>query len=208
MKIKIKMKIYGILFLLILLTVTVTITLRFEKHFPTAASQYCDRVIVRKTSEMLNDVLLNSMKDESTDEILKPEKDSEGNIRYINVDTDKVNSIKSRLTLDIINAMEEYKGMSFGIPLGNALGSYSFSGMGPEIPVKAVPVGSVVSNIKSSFTSGGINQTKYELYIEFILCIEVTGPFTVETREVTGELCIAQTVIVGEADGIIWGSNN
>ncbi len=207
MKTKTKFKIFYMLLFTVLSIVIIFMAIRLEKHFPSAASQYCDRVIVSKTSEILNSVLLSSIKDENTDGILKPEKDSEGNVRYINVDTAKVNRLKSELTLNIITAMEEFKRLSFGIPLGNALGSYSLSGMGPDIPVKAVPVGSVVSKIKSSFTSGGINQTKYELYIEFVLCIEVTGPFTVETREVTGELCIAQTVIVGEADGIIWGGD-
>lgn len=207
MKRKTKFKIYVMLLLILILTAVVFTSIRFEKHFPAAASQYCDRVIVSKTSEILNGALLNSVKNQNIDGILMPEKDDEGNIRYINVDTSKVNRLKSELTLDIISALEDYKRISFGIPLGNALGSYALSGMGPEIPVKAVPVGSVISKIKSSFTSGGINQTKYELYIEFILCIEVTSPFTVETREVTGELCIAQTVIVGEADGIIWGSD-
>lgn len=207
MKAKTKFKIYLTLLLTALSAAVILMAIRFEKHFPSAASQYCDRVIVSKTSEILNSVLLDSIKNENTDDILRPEKDAEGNIRYINVDTAKVNRLKSELTLDIISALEDYKRISFGIPLGNALGSYVLSGLGPEIPVKAVPVGSVISKIKSSFTSGGINQTKYELYIEFMLCIEVTSPFTAETREVTGELCIAQTVIVGETNGIIWGSD-
>ena len=203
-------KIKFILIALCLLTAifVVLLALRIERHFPTVASRYCDQVIVREISRLMNDRILQTYGDYDKDDILIIEKDENGNITLIDIDTQYVNLIKSKLTLDIIEKLTEYRALDFGIPLGNALNSYAFSGLGPEIPIKATPVGNVVSKTKSSLVSGGVNQTKYELYIEFIACVEISGPLFTETREIKTELCIAQTVIIGKVPGIIWGSND
>lgn len=208
MKNKTKIKLVLIFAAVILIAILIYSVICFKANFPEAASRYCDRVVVAQMSEMLNQTLLEAISEEDTTDILDIRRDITGNIELITVNTEKVNLIKSRLTLRILDAMKNKDIMNFGIPLGNVVGSYIFSGLGPDIPVNVVPVGSVVSKTKSSFVSGGINQTKYELYIEFILCIEVVGPFISEAREITGELCVAQTIIVGESPGVIWGGDS
>lgn len=208
MKGKTKLKI-AIIILCVILVAGISITsIRISKNFPAVASRYCDQVIVREISKLINTQMLSSYNQNSQKDILVIEKDEHGNISLIDINTKYVNMIKSELTLEIIKKLTEYDSMNFGIPLGNAMNSYTFSGLGPKIPVKAVPVGSVVSKIKSSLVSGGVNQTKYELYIEFIACVEISGPLFTETREIKTELCIAQTVIVGKVPGIVWGSDN
>ncbi len=208
MKGKTKLKI-AIIILCVILIAGISITsIRISKNFPTVASRYCDQVIVREISKLINTQMLSSYNQNSQKDILIIEKDEYGNVSLIDINTRYVNVIKSELTLEIIKKLTEYDSLNFGIPLGNAMNSYTFSGLGPKIPVKAVPVGSVVSKIKSSLVSGGVNQTKYELYIEFIACVEISGPLFTETREIKTELCIAQTVIVGKIPGIVWGSNN
>ena len=208
MKKKTKIKLILVFTLLLLLALIIYTVICFKTNFPEAATRYCDRVVVAQMSEMLNKTLLESISEKDTADILDIRRDNTGNVELITVNTDKVNLLKSRLTLQILDTMKNKDTMNFGIPLGNVMGSYIFSGLGPDIPINVVPVGSVVSKIKSSFVSGGVNQTKYELYVEFILCIEVVGPFISEAREITGQLCVAQTIIVGESPGVIWGGDN
>ena len=208
MKKKTKIKLIFVFTLLLLLALIIYTVICFKTNFPEAATRYCDRVVVAQMSEMLNKTLLESISEKDTADILDIRRDNTGNVELITVNTDKVNLLKSRLTLQILDTMKNKDTMNFGIPLGNVMGSYIFSGLGPDIPINVVPVGSVVSKIKSSFVSGGVNQTKYELYVEFILCIEVVGPFISEAREITGQLCVAQTIIVGESPGVIWGGDN
>lgn len=203
-----KIKIVIVIICLFTAASIILITIRIEKHFPEVASRYCDQVIVREISRLINNRILHTYEDYNKDDVLIIEKDQNGNIALIDINTEYVNLIKSRLTLDIIEKLTEYKYLDFGIPLGNALNSYAFSGLGPEIPIRATPVGNVVSKTKSSLVSGGVNQTKYELYIEFIACVEISGPLFTETREIKTELCIAQTVIIGKVPGIVWGSDD
>lgn len=203
-----KIKIIFVLICLLTAVGVILFTLRMEKHFPEVASRYCDQVIVREISKLINNRILHTYGNYNKDDVLIIEKDQNGNITLLDINTEYVNLIKSRLTLDIIEKLTEYKALDFGIPLGNALNSYALSGLGPEIPIRATPVGNVVSKTKSSLVSGGVNQTKYELYIEFIACVEISGPLFTETREIKTELCIAQTVIIGKVPGIVWGSDN
>ncbi len=203
-----KIKIILVIICLLTAAGVILFTIRIEKHFPEVASRYCDQVIVREISRLINNRILHTYGDYNKDDVLIIEKDQNGNIALIDINTEYVNLIKSKLTLDIIEKLTEYKALDFGIPLGNALNSYAFSGLGPEIPIRATPVGNVVSKTKSSLVSGGVNQTKYELYIEFIACVEISGPLFTETREIKTELCIAQTVIIGKVPGIVWGSDN
>ena len=51
------------------------------------------------------------------------------------------------------------------IPLGNALGSKLFSGMGPELKVGVLPMGEVSAEYFTEFYAAGINQTRYKIYI-------------------------------------------
>ena len=203
-----KIKIIFVFICLLTAVGVILFTLRMEKHFPEVASRYCDQVIVREISRLINNRILHTYGNYNKDDVLIIEKDQNGNITLLDINTEYVNLIKSRLTLDIIEKLTEYKALDFGIPLGNALNSYALSGLGPEIPIRATPVGNVVSKTKSSLVSGGVNQTKYELYIEFIACVEISGPLFTETREIKTELCIAQTVIIGKVPGIVWGSDN
>lgn len=208
MKCKTKLKIFLFTFLLLFLLLAFVLCYLLEKNFNIAATQYCDQTVVSKMSEILNASMIKTIENENCKNIITTTTDDNGNIKQINVDTNKLNVLKSKMTLSVISDLENYEMIKFGIPFGNALGSYALSGIGPKIPVRAVPVGSAVSKIKSSFVSAGINQTKYELYIEFIVCINIISPFSLHTREIKGELCVAETIIVGETPGVIWGSNN
>lgn len=208
MKKKTKIKLILLLTVLFFTLICVYLAWSFKQNFPDAVNAYCDRVVVARMSEILNSALIEALEQENTEDILDIQKDENGNVVLITVDTEKVNLIKSRLTLHILETLQNEDRMRFGIPLGNVFASYILSGCGPEIPITVVPVGSVVSKTKSSFVSGGINQTKYELYVEFIMCVEIAAPFAKEAREVNGELCIAQTIIIGKSPNVIWGSDD
>ena len=71
-------------------------------------------------------------------------------------------------------------------------------GLGPTLKVHAMTVGTVDGEFFSEFTSAGVNQTLHRI------CLKLTVPLTlmlpggaVETVSET-ELCVAETVIVGQ----------
>lgn len=182
---------------------------RFSVYFPSVADEYAEQDVRAALSELLNLSLLRALTEQSgiLDGIITAERGADGRISYITVDTERLNIIRSVLTLEVYRALKEYDSSVLGIPVGNALGIRLLSGKGPKIPVTIIPLGSVTGEIKSSFSSAGINQTKYELNIEFSISVNVLTPFTRATQELKSVLCVAQTVIIGETPGIIWGQD-
>ena len=182
---------------------------RFSVYFPSVSDEYAEQDVKAALSELLNLSLLRALTEQSgiLDGIIMAERGADGRISYITVDTERLNIIRSVLTLEVYRALKEYDSSVLGIPVGNALGIRLLSGKGPKIPVTIIPLGSVTGEIKSSFSSAGINQTKYELNIEFNISVNVITPFTRATQELKSVLCVAQTVIIGETPGIIWGQD-
>ena len=131
--------------------------------------------------------------------------DNEGKITSIQIDSVKLNTIASELVKDIIESIRSIEYGEFGIPLGNAFGSRIFSGRGPKIKVRIVPLGTVASEIRSDFKSAGINQSLHRIMLEFKICVSLLSPFASSASEFVSSLCIAETVIVGEVPNVIWG---
>ncbi|PKM61595.1 MAG: sporulation protein YunB [Firmicutes bacterium HGW-Firmicutes-21] len=130
--------------------------------------------------------------------------DSDGKISAILIDSIKLNLIASELVITIIDSIKSVEYGEFGIPLGNAFGSRLFSGRGPKINCRVVPLGTVASDIKSVFQSAGINQSLHRIILEFKVCVSLMTPFAGSSSEFTASLCIAETVIVGKVPNVIW----
>jgi sporulation protein YunB len=108
-----------------------------------------------------------------------------------------INTLKAGLTTAIQKRLSEYDDGKLYIALGTLIGSDIFTGRGPKIEVRMVPVGYVTAAITNEFASAGINQTLHRIMMS------VTGTVTVvmagysATSEVTADFCIAETIIVG-----------
>ena len=83
------------------------------------------------------------------------------------------------------------------LPLGSALGISLFSGMGPDIRVSVVPVGSVTTRFVTKFESAGINQTRHEISLEATTTMRIVIPTGTDTIQVTSTIPIAESIIVG-----------
>ena len=79
----------------------------------------------------------------------------------------------------------------------NALGISLFSGMGPDIRVSVVPVGSVTTRFVTKFESAGINQTRHEISLEATTTMRIVIPTGTDTIQVTSTIPIAESIIVG-----------
>ncbi len=118
-------------------------------------------------------------------------------LSVVRTDMSAINTLKARLTTDIQNRISEYSDGKLYIALGTLAGSDIFTGRGPKIEVKMVPIGYVTTTISNEFTSAGINQTLLRIMMS------VTGTVTVvmagysATSEVTTDFCIVETIIVG-----------
>jgi sporulation protein YunB len=122
---------------------------------------------------------------------------NENGLSDVRANITAINTLKAQLTTEIQNRISEYSDGKLYIAIGTLVGSDVFTGRGPKIEVKLVPVGYVTTTISNEFTTAGINQTLHRILMT------VTGTVTVvmggysATSEVTADFCIAETIIVG-----------
>jgi len=72
-----------------------------------------------------------------------------------------------------------------------------FSGRGPKIPIKIVPLGTVSTSFSNQFTAAGINQTRHQIMMDIVVDISILLPGYQTGTQVTTQVTIAETVIVG-----------
>ncbi|GHU95517.1 sporulation protein YunB [Clostridia bacterium] len=132
------------------------------------------------------------------DDLIHFEKDTAGRITALKTDMVMANRVKAAIlaaALENIHALAE---TDISIPLGGLLSGDLVVGRGPRIPVRLVPIGAVTVGFANRFSAAGINQTLHQvmIHIETTVSVLLPGSGTEQTVEV--EVCIAETVIVGE----------
>ena len=123
--------------------------------------------------------------------------DEKGQVQSVQADTAKLTSLQYMLEGDLTHSMEE-GAVDFSIPLGTLLGLQLFSGRGPDIAVKVIPLSHVETRVETGFSAAGVNQTKLQTDLVFSvqLCAVLAGMQAQTTAQST--ICVAQAVIVGE----------
>ena len=72
------------------------------------------------------------------------------------------------------------------------------NGRGPKIPLKISLSGSVKANFRSLFESGGINQTKHQLYLDVSTNVFALIPGYPTTTTIDTSILVAETVLIGD----------
>ncbi|MEN8078932.1 sporulation protein YunB [Clostridioides difficile] len=132
------------------------------------------------------------------DDIIIIEKDDEGNITMIRADTVKQNSLASQVVLSCDEKLSELGEMGVKVPLGYLTNNVMFYKMGPKINVKMQEIGSITTSYESVFESAGINQTRHKIYLNLKATIRIIVPFNSKDVEITSQIPVSDTVIVGK----------
>ncbi len=145
------------------------------------------------------------------DDLITLEKDSENRITALKTNMVKMNKLKARLSVSILNKITSIEESTIRIPLGNIIDGMALSGQGPKISLKIVPVGSVTADMVNIFQSAGINQTRHQILIQVKVIVGVIMPGYSTSSEVSTTIPVAETVILGEVPSNyanIYGDNS
>lgn len=160
-------------------------------------SSYTKKVAADAVVSAVNEQL--GKEDELYNDILKITTDEKGNITSIQTDVKKLNKISAGLSERIISKLENEGKFYIYIPFGSIFNNYLLGGKGPKIKLKGIfPPGYIDSDVKSSFTSAGINQTKHTLYLEFKANANIILATENVNMDFTTKVSIGETIIVGE----------
>ena len=80
---------------------------------------------------------------------------------------------------------------------GSFTGFKLLSGKGPGVPIRISSIGNVETDLRSEFTSQGINQTLHRVYLQVGCEVRILTPYEDITEKIKNQVLIAENVIVG-----------
>lgn len=81
---------------------------------------------------------------------------------------------------------------------GSFTGFKLLSGKGPGVPIRISSIGNVETDLRSEFTSQGINQTLHRVYLQIECQVSILTPYEDITEKIKNQVLIAENVIVGK----------
>ncbi len=179
--------------------------------------------IIKSLNPVINELCINEAKNIATkvanyeatkvmdkynyEDFITITKDNNDNVIMLQANTNTINSIASDIPVRILDEFSKNDNTLISIRLGSALGLKIFSGSGPKINARIANVGNVETNLKSEFTSQGINQTLHRIYLEISANVSILTPYDVINENIINQVLIAESVIIGNVPESYYNLN-
>ncbi|WP_392486637.1 sporulation protein YunB [Haloimpatiens sp. FM7315] len=171
----------------------------FDKIVTPTVLVVADSEMKSKSTEIINQSIIEEFsKNFNYDDVVKVEKDVEGNIVMLRSDTLKMNRIACGVALSSQKKLKELGYVGIKLPVGYISKNNIISYFGPSITVKMQPIGYIETRYLSEFETAGINQTRHKIYVKVKTKVKVILPLKSNEIEVNNEVLIAETIIVGK----------
>lgn len=131
------------------------------------------------------------------------DRDRNGQITSAHFDLSKAARIESDSTLAVQNELVRLERKVIYIPVTQTLGGMLFTTIGPSIPVRIMPLGSVESQVIPVVKTAGINQTVHILNLNITAQVRVVAPFVTKPVQVVSNIPIAYMVLVGSVPNMV-----
>ena len=185
-------KIFSIFIIILIAFFTFYVLLKsvgpiFEGLAIEKAREIGTNIINKASNKVLNDT--------DYKEIVKIEED-EGS-KVLKTDVVVINKIASDIALEAEKQFTEIEKENIKIPIGAIFGNRFLSGVGPNINIKVIPAGNILTEVKNEFKAEGINQTVYRIYLELRCKVSIVTQYKTIEDEIVNQVLLVETVIVG-----------
>jgi len=139
-----------------------------------------------------------SERDLAYEDFITMETDESGRVTSLTSNLSATSLLRSELVGYIGGELDGLREESFGLPLGTLTGWLIFSGRGPAIHVELLSTGDVTVQLRHGFEEAGINQTLHRVLLDVSVTVWLLLPGETLSTQVDSEVCVAETVIVGQ----------
>ncbi|MFQ3544773.1 sporulation protein YunB [Halobacillus rhizosphaerae] len=191
-----------------------------------------------KTQQLARDAINEAVnkqisEDLQFNDLVKMEKDDNGNIVYMGWNSVVVNRVLRNTTYRVQNFLKRMElnelpmedtslepeidpdqtqddlgkqpATLIEIPIGQASHNSLLANLGPKVPVQLRVIGDVQSNFQSKLTEYGINAAFFELAIHIEVNVRIVIPFSSETTTVVTDIPIDTSTILGKVPNFYNG---
>ena len=186
-----------VLFIVIILLIIISSVYLLNSITPAieiACQSRAKAIGVQITEETVNEFIQNV----EYETLMHITYNEQGKIIAINANIIELNKLSSQISYRIQEKLNNLDKVSVQLPITSMMGLNVFSGYGPDIRIKLLPMGNIETKFDTKFASEGINQTKHTIYMNIVSNITVIAPFIGSSVECNSTVTIAETIIVGD----------
>lgn len=159
--------------------------------------------VTNAVTTAINDAITCGITSEQVtyDEMMMLEPDSDSGIIILSSNLDHANLLRARLLSLVSASVSELSEEDFSIPLGNLTDIGFLSGRGPSISFQILSTGAASAAFDHEFTDAGVNQTLHRIMLDLEVTVQVLLPGETLELPISTQVCVAETIIVGEVPG-------
>lgn len=150
-------------------------------------------------TEKINDAVIETLRagEYTADSFVSFQKSDTGDITAISSNMPQINELSSAILDNLLGATKDNT-ITIHVPFGNLTGASLLMGRGPKLPLRILVLSSSRVEFNNGVVTAGINQTKHQLDLCVTVDMELLIPWGSERMEVSSDVLIADTVIVGK----------
>lgn len=154
----------------------------------------------QEITAIVNDVVTAAMADQGTAyaDLVSVERDSGGKVSLLAVNSVKLNALRTLILQQVLTQVEGLDAQELGVPLGSLTGFATASDWGPVLPVGVLTAAVPRAEFSNRFTAQGINQTLHQILLDVTVEVTLLIPGGRTETSVTAQVCVAETLLVGE----------
>lgn len=196
------------LILCLIIFLAVESFLMFERRFRPAILSIAELQADILATEAVNEAVLEKVAGEvAYQDLVSFEQDDDGRLVMAQVDTAGINQVMSETTLAAQEALRDLSEEVINIPVGEVFDNYLLATLGPDIPVRLIPMGRVNTAVSDSFEEAGINQVRHKLYLDVVAEVRIVVPLTSTEVEVDTTVPVTDIIYPGEVPETVINLN-
>ena len=192
---------------LVLLLILLSLAL-LERNFRPLVFSLAEARSAAMASQVLSGALAEALGDGvGYDDLMNVRMDDRGQVALLSANTVRMNRLADKAGEAALRRLQSMSSERVSVPLSAALGMTIFAGSGPRIPVSIVPIGSIATDFATEFEACGINQTRHKVYLRVSASIRIVIPTGARTTQVSANMLVAESIIVGAVPESFVGYN-
>lgn len=148
----------------------------------------------------VNDAIRSCLADQqiSYRDMVQMEVAGDGRISALSSNLAQANLLRAQLMSLVLDSVSDLSTQDFSVPMGNLTKIDLFSGLGPGIHARVLSTGAVTADFSHEFIDAGVNQTLHRIMLDLVITVHILLPGETIELPVSTQVCIAETVIVGQ----------
>ena len=194
--------------LLLLVLGLLIVFLLVDRNFKPLVFSLAEARSAAMASQVLQGALAEAIEDGvEYDDLMTVRMDDHGQVALLMANTMRMNQLADKAGQAALRRLNNMSSERVTVPLGAALGMTLFAGTGPGVPVSIVPIGSIATDFATEFEACGINQTRHKVYLKVTASIRIVIPTGAKTTQVSANMLVAESIIVGNVPEGFVGYN-